>query len=243
MHTLCLLFACKQDFKNNISLQPRTRGVWGFKILGCSLIKEPSWPLTQASCSGLHYEWAQLGCCQAHCQAPLGHRKQFIWGGTRQEAVQWGVLWETDTTSSWLLYQYQGPPGHKECGSGKTPGTLPQMSREIKMLCAQRQSSAVFRQMDLGGILGVESIFQAASAVACGLVSKLPGKHLHISSVLVLLPITFWGFYYVMIYLANVTSPTATSNVIKVKPWASNISQIMQVMSARWARTSTRGNN
>lgn len=125
----------------------------------------------------------------------------------------------------------------------RPPGTLPQMSREIKMPSAQRQSSAVFRQMDLGGILGVESIFQAASAVPCGLVSKLPGKHLHISSVLVLLPITFWGFYYVMIYLANVTSPTATSNVIEVKPWASNISQITQVMSARWARTSTRGNN
>lgn len=154
----------------------------------------------------------QLGCCEAPCQAPLGHKKQFLWGGTRQEAVQWGVLWETDTTSSWLPYQYQGPPGPQGMWFRKQPWALPlsQMSREIKMPSPQRQSCAVFRQVELGGISGVESIFQSAWAVACGLVSKLPGKHLHLSSVLVFLPITFWGFFCALFYLAKFIPPTAT---------------------------------
>lgn len=46
----------------------------------------------------------------------------------------------------------------------KQPQALPlsQMSREIKMPSPQRQSCAVFRQVELGGISGVESIFQSA---------------------------------------------------------------------------------
>lgn len=78
---------------------------------------------------------------------------------------------------------------------------LPQMSREIKMPPPQRQSCAVFRQADLGGILGVENIFQVAWAVACALVSKLLGKHLPRSSVLVFLPITFWGLFTVLCFI------------------------------------------
>lgn len=86
---------------------------------------------------------------------------------------------------------------------------LPQKSREIKMPSPKRQSCAVFRQADLGGILWVESIFQVARAVGCRLISKLPGKHLHVSSVVVFLP-HFVVFYCIMLYLANVTCPTAT---------------------------------
>ena len=34
----------------------------------------------------------QLACHIAHFQTLPGHTKQFIWGETRQEAVQWGAL-------------------------------------------------------------------------------------------------------------------------------------------------------
>lgn len=48
----------------------------------------------------------------------------------------------------------------------------------------------------------------------------------------------------IMLYLAKVTSPTATQQYIpKVKLWASSISRITQVVSATWARTSAHENN
>lgn len=65
---------------------------------------------------------AQLGWCEAHCQAPLDTEKQFLWGGTGQEAVQW-VCYEKHTASSWLLYQYQGLQDTRNAET--PPGTAP----------------------------------------------------------------------------------------------------------------------
>lgn len=39
---------------------------------------------------------AQLGCCEAHCQAPLGHKKLFLWGEPGRRLCS-GVCYEKQT--------------------------------------------------------------------------------------------------------------------------------------------------
>lgn len=160
--TLCLLFVCKNDFNHDVSLQPRTRGVWGFKILGCSLIKDPSWSLTQASCSGLHFKCSTTGIQQSTLPGTTGAQKAVPLGWNQAGGCAVGCVVRNRYCVQLADVPIAGPYRTQGMWSWKHSQVLPlpQMSREIKMPSPQRQNCAVSRLADLGEISGVESIFR-----------------------------------------------------------------------------------
>lgn len=153
-----------------------------------------------------------------------------------------------DTASGWKLYQYQGPLAIQSCGNTvleMPPRCCPCLRCQGKLKCLLSKSRVVPPPYRLSwmGFLGWKASSRLSELLFADWRSKLPGKYSCVSLVMIFLPMTCF-FHDIKLYLAKVTSPTATQQYIpKVKLWASNISRITQVMSATWARTGAHENN
>lgn len=148
-----------------------------------------------------------------------------------------------DTASGWRLYRYQGPLAIQSCGNTvleMPPRCCPCLRCQGKLKCLLPKSRVVpppYRLSSMG-FLGWKASSRLSELLFVDRYSKLPGN---LSSDI---SANDMFFHDIKLYLAKVTSPTATQQYIpKVKLWASNISRITQVMSATWARTSAHENN